>query len=189
MTMSALICMLKLIYHINTDTFSSEMYVLVWSCVCMCVWGDTEEETLWVHRGIRWQTPDTNMLSRLTRVRTPAMSGYRRVYVYVKKKDGAKVTHMVYNDLIFHSFTTKQWQGYKQKDVWTPFLLETEEKDKENTEVRHSLPFLFALLAQVQLFVLSFRSSTKPSSPFPPLCRHEGCPGKMHLLSDIHKYK
>lgn len=47
----------------------------VYKCECVWVHGDTGEETLWVHRGIRWQTPDTHMLSHLTCPRIPAASG------------------------------------------------------------------------------------------------------------------
>lgn len=53
-----------------------DVYVPVCKCECAC--GDTEDEALWVHRGIKWQTSDTHMLSHLTCSRVPAVSGQKR---------------------------------------------------------------------------------------------------------------
>lgn len=53
-----------------------DVYVPVCKCECAC--GDTENETPWVHRGIKWQTSDTHMLSHLTCSRVPAVSGQKR---------------------------------------------------------------------------------------------------------------
>lgn len=53
-----------------------DVYVPVCKCECAC--GDTEDETPWVQRGIKWQTSDTHMLSHLTCSRVPAVSGQRR---------------------------------------------------------------------------------------------------------------
>lgn len=65
-----------------------DVYVPVCKCECAC--GDTENETPWVHRGIKWQTSDTHMLSHLTCSRVPAVSGQKRANE--KEREGGRQT-------------------------------------------------------------------------------------------------
>lgn len=94
---------------INSDSVCPYMHTLIFvskcvrnvrvcACACVCLCDDTEEETLWAHRGIRWQTPDIHMLSRVTCLRIPAVSSNRRAY---RKKMELDHTHTHTSHLLF----------------------------------------------------------------------------------------